>query len=142
MSHFIDIEANRKALQAALIAAGFTCGPAGADGVLGPETAKAIIAYRNSRIPPLAPIAGVVEEKLLAALGLNQPTETKPMFPTILQMIIGFLPGIPDDIALVEAEIKEIASTDSGTVKLQAALTFAKNIIVIVEKVLGIPPTV
>lgn len=59
--------------------------------------------------------------------------------PTIVQFIVTLLPGIPDDINLVEAELKELASTDSGKVKLQTALTFAKTLIAKIEAVLGLP---
>lgn len=75
MSHFISIEANRKALQAALIAAGFTCGPTGADGVLGAKTADAVIAYRTAK--NLTPLTALIDAKLLTSLNLT--TEPIPM---------------------------------------------------------------
>ena len=56
--------------------------------------------------------------------------------PTIVQWIIALLPGIPDDIAVVEAELKELASTDSGIVKLRTALEFGKTLIAKIEAVL------
>ena len=71
-----------------------------------------------------------------------QPQETTSMFslPTIVQWIIALLPGIPDDISIVEAELKELASTDSGTVKLQTALTFAQTLVSKIEAVLAAKP--
>lgn len=56
--------------------------------------------------------------------------------PTIVQWIIALLPGIPDDIAVVEAELKELASTDSGVQKLRTALAFGKTLIAKIEAVL------
>lgn len=58
--------------------------------------------------------------------------------PTIVQFIITLLPGIPDDIGVVEAELKELASTDSGVTKLRTALAFGKTLIAKIEAVL--PP--
>ena len=48
--------------------------------------------------------------------------------PTIVQLLVALLPGIPDDIALVEAELKELASTDDGKTKLKTALVFAQTL--------------
>lgn len=56
--------------------------------------------------------------------------------PTIVQWIVALLPGIPDDINVVEAELKELASTDTGQQKLQAALAFGKVLIEKIEAVL------
>lgn len=60
--------------------------------------------------------------------------------PTIVQWIIALLPGIPDDINIVEAELKELASTDSGLVKLRTALAFAKVFVAKLEAVAGVAP--
>lgn len=60
--------------------------------------------------------------------------------PTIVQWIVALLPGIPDDVALVEAELKELASSDSGKQKLQAALTFGKTLIEKIEAALLAAP--
>lgn len=63
------------------------------------------------------------------------------LLPTIVQWIVALLPGIPDDVNVVEAELKELASTDSGKVKLQTALAFGKTLIEKIEAVLeGAPP--
>jgi hypothetical protein len=61
------------------------------------------------------------------------------LLPTIVQWIVALLPGIPDDVNIVEAELKELASTDSGKVKLQAALVFGKTLITKIEAVLAAP---
>lgn len=53
--------------------------------------------------------------------------------PTIVQWIVALLPGIPDDVNVVEAELKELASTDSGLVKLRTALAFGKTLIAKIE---------
>lgn len=53
--------------------------------------------------------------------------------PTIVQWIIALLPGIPDDINVVEAELKELASTDDGVTKLTTALAFAKTLVAKIE---------
>lgn len=60
--------------------------------------------------------------------------------PTIVQWIVALLPGIPDDIALVEAELKELASTDTGKQKLVSALAFGKTLIAKIEAVLDANP--
>lgn len=65
-----------------------------------------------------------------------------PMFPTIVQMVIGWLPGIPDDITLVEAEVKELMSTDTGPQKAAAALVFAQNLVNVLRKAAGKAPVV
>lgn len=59
-----------------------------------------------------------------------------PFLPTIVQWIISLLPGIPDDVSVVEAELKELASTDAGVVKLRTALEFGKTLIAKIEAVL------
>ena len=56
--------------------------------------------------------------------------------PTIVQWVIALLPGIPDDVNVVEAELKELASTDSGVLKLQTALKFAQTLVAKIEAVL------
>lgn len=56
--------------------------------------------------------------------------------PTIVQWIIALLPGIPDDVNAVEAELKELASTDSGVQKLTAALAFAETLVAKIKAVL------
>jgi hypothetical protein len=60
--------------------------------------------------------------------------------PTIVQWIVALLPGIPDDINVVEAELKELASTDAGVVKLRVALAFGKTLIAKIESALGVTP--
>lgn len=121
-----------QSVQQALADLGYDPGPI--DGAAGPLTAKAVTLFQSDRGMSAT---GKLDSATVDAILAHTPKENS-MFPTILQMIIGFLPGIPDDIALVEAEIKEIASTDTGQQKLQAALTFAKNIVGIIEKVLGV----
>lgn len=61
------------------------------------------------------------------------------LLPTIVQWIVALLPGIPDDINIVEAELRELASTDSGKQKLITALAFGKTLIAKIEAVLGAP---
>lgn len=125
----------------------------GADGLGGRETQTAILAFQASRNPPL-PQTGQFDDATRAALNPSQhhphassaevaillatlshlpfvPREIKEilMFPTIVQFLIAFLPGVPDDINLVKAEIAELASTDSGIKKLRTALVFAKALI-------------
>lgn len=47
MAAFIGTKAARKAIQARLIELGYSCGPDGADGVLGPASVEAIVAFRR-----------------------------------------------------------------------------------------------
>ena len=57
--------------------------------------------------------------------------------PTIVHWIVALLPGIPDDIAIVEAELKELASTDDGLTKLKTALSFAQTMATKIEAVIA-----
>lgn len=136
MSHWIDIPANKKKLQQALADKGFY--KDAIDGKLGPLSAKAVSDYRKS----IGLTEGaVIDAKVLSSLNLT--TEPKPMLsllPTIVQWIVALLPGIPDDIAIVEAELKELASTDSGKQKLVTALAFGKTLISKIEAVLEAHP--
>ncbi len=136
MSHWIDIPANKKKLQKALQDKGLYKGPL--DGILGPASAKSVSDYRKS----IGLTEGaVIDAKVLSSLNLT--TEPKPMLsllPTIVQWIVALLPGIPDDIAIVEAELKELASTDSGKQKLVTALAFGKTLISKIEAVLEAHP--
>lgn len=64
---YIDTEDKRKAIQTALIAAGFDVGLSGVDGVLGTNSAKALIAFKASKgLPPDA----VVDTNVMRELGL------------------------------------------------------------------------
>ncbi len=129
----------------------------GADGLGGHETQDAITAFQKSRTPPLtitgqfdaatraalaptaAPHISSLEVAVLMAalshLPLPQPVKDFLMFPTIVQMIIAILPGVPDDIKLVEAEVAELASSDSGIKKLRTALVFGKALIDKIEAI-------
>lgn len=66
---FTSTLSNRKKLQLALIAAGFDVGPDGADGDLGPNTARAIKAFRNAH--GLSE-AAVIDGALLRLLNLQE----------------------------------------------------------------------
>lgn len=71
------------------------------------------------------------------AAATTQKDSVMPSFlPTIVQWIVALLPGIPDDVNVVEAELKELASTDAGVVKLRAALDFGRTLIAKIEAVL------
>lgn len=129
----------------------------GADGLGGHETQAAIVAFQKSRTPPL-PVTGQFDDATRAALNpqrqhvsslevavltaalahlpfLPQPIKDVLMFPTIVQMLIAILPGVPDDIKIVEAEIAEVASSDSGIKKLRTALVFGKALIERIEAI-------
>lgn len=122
------------------------------DGVFGQATKNAMQAYEfvNGLTKSDQP-----SRELCASLGIDlgpdfpyQPI-IKPapkglsmlsLLPTIVQWIVSLLPGIPDDVAIVEAELKELASTDSGKVKLASALAFGKVLIEKIEAVLAAHP--
>lgn len=71
---FTDTLAKRKRLQLALIAAGFSVGPEGADGYLGPNSAAAIKAFRKAH--GLSE-AAVIDAALLRLLNLkDSPMDT------------------------------------------------------------------
>lgn len=71
---FTSTLANCKRLQQALIEAGYSVGPDGADGYLGTNTAKAIKAFRKDR--GLSE-AAVIDSKLLRLLNLkDNPMDT------------------------------------------------------------------
>lgn len=107
------------------------------DGIVGPKTIAALSSV------PVAPKPSVAQ-RLAPALIATLVPETKeiPMFPTIVQMIIGFLPGVPDDITLVEKEVQELFSTDTGPQKAAAALVFAQNLVNVLRKAAGKAPVV
>lgn len=139
MSSYIDVPENRKALQTALKSHQFYTGAI--DGILGPASLSAMQAVERAIGIPLTTY---FDPRILPFLGLSpQPQmETSSMLsllPTIVQWIIALLPGIPDDINIVEAELKELASTDSGKQKLITALAFAKTLVAKIETVLGVP---
>lgn len=75
MGSFIDTLENRKALQKALMSAGYSVGAYGADGKLGGDTAKAIRAYRRDH--GLSD-AAVIDNTLLRLLGLGPALITEP----------------------------------------------------------------
>lgn len=130
----------------------------GADGYGGSETAMAVKTFQashsltvtgqfddktrealqhHSLVPPLSPLElGLIQ----AALGLFLPPAIAKeivMFPTIVQFLIAFLPGVPDDLTLVKNELEELASTDTGVKKLRTALVFAKALIEKGEEILN-----
>lgn len=123
----------------------------GVDGLGGKETQAAIVDYqtrnnirpitgqfddatRASLMPRSAPHMSSAEVAILLA-GLSHlpfvPKEIKEilMFPTIVQLLIALVPGIPDDISKVRAEIEELASTDSGVAKVRSFIAFARSIL-------------
>ncbi len=122
--------------QTALTAAGFACGPI--DGLGGPRTEASILSFQRARGIPQS---GQLDAPTINALFPPKPKETSmlSLLPTIVQWIVALLPGIPDDINIVEAELRELASTDSGKQKLITALAFGKTLIAKIEAVLGAP---
>lgn len=146
--------------QKLLVDAGYPMKPFGADGLGGKTTQDAIIAFQKSRVPPL-PVTGQFDAAtrlalnpvaaphmssaevaiLLAALSHLPfvPKEIKEilMFPTIVQLLIALVPGIPDDISKVRAEIEELASTDSGVAKVRSFIAFARSILNEAENVVN-----
>lgn len=134
--------------QKLLVKAGYPMLPYGADGIGGQTTIDAIMAFQKTHDltlsgqfdadtraalnpQPAHPISSLEVAILTAALSSFLPPQLKglAMFPTILQLIISILPGVPDDIKIVEAELAELASTDSGIKKLRTALVFAEALI-------------
>lgn len=129
----------------------------GADGLGGRETQAALISFQKSH-PPLA-VTGQFDEATRAALAphrqatinvaevavisaalshlpfVPQAVKDLLMFPTLVQLVISIIPGIPDDIAAVEKEITEIASTDSGIAKIKSFIAFARVILAQAEAV-------
>lgn len=108
----------------------------GADGLGGKETQAALEAYQTSHG---LTVTGQFDDPTKAALDPPKPKDIfMPLIlPTIVHWIIALLPGIPDDVNIVEAELKELASTDDGKTKLRAALVFGKTLIAKIEAVIG-----
>lgn len=68
---YIDTKAKRQRIQQALIDAGYDCGPDGADGDLGTDTAKAIIKFRTAHsLTNLPDAPAMVDTDLMRELGL------------------------------------------------------------------------
>lgn len=145
-----------KAWQQLLVKAGYPMLPYGADGFGGKTTQDALIAFQKAHKlvvtgqfdavtraalnPAAAPHISSLEIAILTAALSNLPfipqsLKEALMFPTIVQMIIAILPGVPDDIKLVEAEVAELASSDSGIKKLRTALVFGKALIDKIEAI-------
>lgn len=84
-----DTLAKRIAIQKALIAKGYDVGPDGADGDLGQNTAKALIALRVANgWPPVA----TIDTNVMRALGLLAIQETTSMIPaSFTDYIVNFL---------------------------------------------------
>lgn len=129
-----------KQVQQELIRQTYDVGPDGADGFAGKNTSKAIAKFETDHV--LVVTGRITSTIFLDALFNPKPKETTmlSLLPTIVQWIVSLLPGIPDDIAIVEAELAELASTDSGKVKLQTALKFGKTLIEKIEAVLEAHP--
>lgn len=94
MSHYIDIEENRKLLQEALIKAGksatppYDCGPDGDDGRLGDDTARALVRFRKDH--RLSGVA-VVDAKVLHLLQLDGTPQMGPITNVIGSVLFGLL---------------------------------------------------
>lgn len=129
-----------KQVQQELIRQGYDVGPDGADGFAGKNTSKAVAKFEADN--GLTVTGRITSTIFLDALFNPKPKETTmlSLLPTIVQWIVSLLPGIPDDVAIVEAELKELASTDSGKVKLASALAFGKVLIEKIEAVLAAHP--
>lgn len=130
-----------KQVQQKLIDEGYDVGPDGADGFGGKNTSKAVAKFEADHV--LVVTGRITSTIFLDALFNPKPKESPSMLsllPTIVQWIVALLPGIPDDIAIVEAELKELASTDSGKQKLMTALAFGKTLISKIEAVLEAHP--
>jgi hypothetical protein len=136
--------------QRKLIDAGFPLPKFGADGYGGAETRDAILAFQRAH-PPLE-LTGQFDDATRTALNPPHSTSIPPgiatavaeaainlvlppspekalimnFLPTIVQWIIALVPGIPDDIAKVRAEIEELASNDDGLAKVRSFIAFAR----------------
>lgn len=100
-SSLIDTEEGRKTLQQALIDHGFDCGPDGADGVLGGDSAKAIIAARvHYNLPNQdKAVYDVALERSLGLLAVQSPevqTAATSLIPFILQLVLKGGPNVTD----------------------------------------------
>lgn len=132
----------------------------GADGHGGLETIAAINAFQASRNPAL-PVTGQFDAATRLALNPTRPHISPAeiaiitgiislipgippslkellMFPTIVQFLVGLLPGIPDDLSKINAELKELASTDSGVAKIRSAIAFGRAFLNEAERVLNV----
>ena len=116
--------------------------------LVSPEAFEAVLTQALDVSHPVA--AAVPSNPSSAAPSIAERVQTAALqevakvlnLPTIVQWIIALLPGVPDDIALVEAEVKELASSDTGAQKIAAALVFAQNIVNAARKALGKSPVV
>lgn len=75
MGKYLSKPSAARELQLALIAAGYSVGPSGADGILGEDTAKAVRAYRKAH--GLSE-AAVIDNQMLRLLGLGPALITEP----------------------------------------------------------------
>jgi len=120
----------------------------GADGLGGAETQTAINDFQKRHgLPVTGQLDGATQKALtppapvtLAEVaeiseGLSHlpfvPDSIKEilMFPTLVQLAVALLPGIPDDINAVKAELTELASTDQGVAKVRSFIAFARQML-------------
>ncbi len=145
-----------KAWQEKLIAAGFPLQKFGADGYGGHETQTAIIAFQASRNPPLpqtgqfdeatrtalnppaaprvfvpSPLAELAIETALDAIIPPSPVKEFLMFNfgSIVSIIVGLLPGLPDDVNKIRAVTGNLvtdATDHNGIAGLRDSARFAR----------------
>lgn len=139
-------------LQNLLMARGYALPRWGADGLGGHETQAAILAFqRDNNLalsgqfdaptlaklnPPPSSVWHLTEGEVSFVLAIVANSPGVPaqlrrllMFPTLVQWIVAAVKGVPDDMALVKAELAEMASSDGGVVKLRTAIVFFEAIL-------------
>ena len=111
---YTDTEAKRKAIQQALIAKGYDCGPDGVDGVLGGDTATAIISFRADHgFSPEAIVDGDF-------IRLLDPFPETPKGPTAMQnWLTGFVgtTAFKYLVAMVATFIATKLGLDKGSIE-------------------------
>lgn len=139
MSSWIDIEANRKALQSALKDKGLYTGTI--DGILGPKSLDGMQAVEQAIFIPKTTY---FDPRILPYLHLTPETETPSMNLSLLTLIISHLNLLPFFQQDITTEVKVLNSSDDGAAKLATTIAVLEDIIAQCKAAINntaIPPT-
>lgn len=153
-------------VQSRLNVLGFARPALSVDGMMGPMTRAAVTTFQRIRklVPdgdpgpltlaalgykpapvlstapkPATPIAAPLAAVLVPPSPIPGVLSAMFNFSTITQTILSLLPGIPDDVKQVEAEVAEFISAKDGPGKGEAALHFAQTTVNVLRQALGKP---
>lgn len=123
------MDATVQAVQRALIARGYNCGPAGADGIIGRRTTEAVAKFQADQNLAIQ-YPGTIGAKTLAALGISEPkVEILPPWITLARQKMG-LNEVKDN-ATLKAFLKSDGHTLGDPAKLPWCGDFVETCIAV-----------